>query len=150
MVHCAVRYGIPGSMVSCSTACAVVRLLLCVPTLTSVAPSSILFPPPPFPPSLPPSLPPTALPFLPGITTFQLDIKCAGLTTALLGRALTQAKAGRLHILGEMSKGLPDGPRKSLSQFVPAATVIHVDPDQIGKVGGWVDGWDVAEWCGVG
>eukprot|EP00904_Undaria_pinnatifida_P002993 jgi/Undpi1/12695/HiC_scaffold_6.g02363.m1 len=69
-----------------------------------------------------------------GITTFQLDIKCAGLTTALLGRALTQAKAGRLHILGEMSKGLPDGPRKSLSQFVPAATVIHVDPDQIGKI----------------
>lgn len=69
-----------------------------------------------------------------GITTFQLDIKCEGLTTALLGRALTQAKAGRLHILNEMSKALPDGPREELSPFVPTATVMRVEPDQIGKV----------------
>lgn len=69
-----------------------------------------------------------------GITTFQLDIKCAGLTTALLRRALTQAKAGRLHILGEMQKALPGGPRASISQFVPSATVMKVDPDQVGKV----------------
>ncbi|CAM9955042.1 unnamed protein product, partial [Ectocarpus fasciculatus] len=69
-----------------------------------------------------------------GITTFQLDIKCAGLTTALLGRALTQAKAGRLHILGEMEKAQPDGPRKDISPFVPTATIMSVDPDQIGKI----------------
>ncbi|CAM9488034.1 unnamed protein product [Ectocarpus sp. 6 AP-2014] len=69
-----------------------------------------------------------------GITTFQLDIKCAGLTTALLGRALTQAKAGRLHILGEMQKAQPDGPRKEISPFVPTATIMSVDPDQIGKI----------------
>ncbi|CAM9982025.1 unnamed protein product [Pylaiella littoralis] len=69
-----------------------------------------------------------------GITTFQLDIKCAGLTTALLGRALTQAKAGRLHILEEMNKALPGGPNKEVSPFVPTATVMNVDPDQIGKI----------------
>lgn len=78
-----------------------------------------------------------------GITTFQLDIKCAGLTTALLGRALTQAKAGRLHILSEMNKALPDGARDSISELVPGATVWSVEPDQIGKVrqthGGVVD-----------
>lgn len=68
-----------------------------------------------------------------GITTFQLDIKCAGLTTALLGRALNQAKAGRLHILEEMKKALPEG-RNEISQFVPTATIMTVDPDQIGKV----------------
>ncbi|CAM9452260.1 unnamed protein product, partial [Scytosiphon promiscuus] len=63
-----------------------------------------------------------------------LDIKCAGLTTALLGRALTQAKAGRLHILGEMKKALPDGQKKEISPFVPTATIMTVDPDQIGKI----------------
>ena len=39
-----------------------------------------------------------------GITTFQLDIKCEGLTLQTMERALDQAKAGRLHILGEMAK----------------------------------------------
>ena len=78
--------------------------------------------------------PPRALKNSVGITTFQLDIKCAGLTTALLGRALTQAKEGRLHILKEMNKALPGGPKQQVSPFVPTATVISVDPDQIGKV----------------
>lgn len=71
---------------------------------------------------------------LPGISTFQLDIKCQGLTTALLGRALTQAKAGRLHILEEMRKALPDGPRSEVSHLVPSATVMTIDVDFIGKV----------------
>ncbi|CAM9842027.1 unnamed protein product [Ascophyllum nodosum] len=69
-----------------------------------------------------------------GITAFQLDIKCSGLTTALLGRALMQAKTGRLKVLEEMKKALPDGPRDSISPFVPAATVMNVEVDQIGKI----------------
>lgn len=69
-----------------------------------------------------------------GISTFQLDIKCEGLTTALLGRALTQAKAGRLHILEEMRKALPDGPRSEVSHLVPSVTVMNIDIDFIGKV----------------
>jgi polyribonucleotide nucleotidyltransferase len=41
-----------------------------------------------------------------GITTFQLDIKCEGLTLQTMKRALDQAKVGRLHILSEMEKAL--------------------------------------------
>jgi polyribonucleotide nucleotidyltransferase len=41
-----------------------------------------------------------------GITACQMDIKIKGLSRELLIAALNQAKAGRLHILGEMMKTL--------------------------------------------
>ena len=41
-----------------------------------------------------------------GITTFQLDIKCEGLTIETMSRALQQAKVGRMHILDKMESAL--------------------------------------------
>ena len=39
-----------------------------------------------------------------GITTFQTDIKCEGLTLETMAKVLDQARDGRLHIFGEMEK----------------------------------------------
>ena len=52
-----------------------------------------------------------------GITALQMDIKIAGLSREILDKALTQANAARLHILGEMAKVI-DKPRNEFSQFV--------------------------------
>ena len=46
-----------------------------------------------------------------GVTSLQMDIKIAGITEEIMRVALTQAKDGRLHILGEMSKALDPAPR---------------------------------------
>jgi len=68
-----------------------------------------------------------------GITTFQLDIKCEGLTLETMAKALNQAKVGRLHILGEMEKTL-EAPRKELPATVPKVLKTTIDPGSIGKV----------------
>ncbi len=43
-----------------------------------------------------------------GITSLQMDIKVAGITTEIMEQALSQAKEGRMHILGEMAKALTE------------------------------------------
>jgi polyribonucleotide nucleotidyltransferase len=68
-----------------------------------------------------------------GITTFQLDIKCEGLTVETMARALEQARVGRLHLLDEMDKTLA-GPRSVLPDTVPKMLTFSVSPDTIGKV----------------
>jgi polyribonucleotide nucleotidyltransferase len=68
-----------------------------------------------------------------GITTFQLDIKCEGLSIQTLERALEQARQGRLHILGEMSKTL-DAPRDELPPTVPRLASFPIAEDSIGRV----------------
>lgn len=68
-----------------------------------------------------------------GITTFQLDIKCEGLTFETMERALAQAREGRLHILDGMDKVLP-GPRKELPPSVPKMSQFSIPADSIGKV----------------
>ncbi|KAL9182652.1 hypothetical protein ACHAXT_013304 [Thalassiosira profunda] len=68
-----------------------------------------------------------------GITTFQLDIKCEGLTLETMKKALAQAKEGRLHILGEMEKALKE-PRPELPATVPKVLKMKVDADSIGRV----------------
>ncbi len=68
-----------------------------------------------------------------GITTFQLDIKCEGLTLATMEMALEQARKGRLHILGEMEKALKE-PRPYLPSTVPKITRMTIPEDSIGKV----------------
>jgi polyribonucleotide nucleotidyltransferase len=68
-----------------------------------------------------------------GITACQMDIKIDGLPYEVLAQALEQAKAGRLHILGEMKKAM-DAPRTDLKPHAPRATVIRIDKDQIGAV----------------
>jgi len=47
--------------------------------------------------------------------------------------ALTQAQAGRMHILGEMAKGL-DGTRDEMRDTVPRISVINIPQDKIGAV----------------
>jgi len=68
-----------------------------------------------------------------GITAFQLDIKCEGLSVQTMERALEQARVGRLHILGEMNKSL-DKSRPELPATVPRMTTFRIDEGSIGKV----------------
>jgi polyribonucleotide nucleotidyltransferase len=68
-----------------------------------------------------------------GITALQMDIKVKGVTPAIMRDAINQAKAGRLFILGEMLKVLPET-RNQMSQYTPRVTTIKIDPDQIRDV----------------
>jgi polyribonucleotide nucleotidyltransferase len=68
-----------------------------------------------------------------GITTFQLDIKCEGLTLETMERALAQAKEGRLHILSEMEKVLAVS-REGLPDTVPKMKTFNIPFETIGKV----------------
>jgi len=68
-----------------------------------------------------------------GITSFQMDIKIAGITRALMEEALEQARAARLHILDEMQKTLAE-PRKELSDFAPRVITVQIPQDRIGDV----------------
>ncbi len=68
-----------------------------------------------------------------GITALQMDIKITGVTFAILRDALTQAKAGREHILGIMAETIA-APREELSPWAPRITAIKIDPDRIGTV----------------
>jgi len=65
-----------------------------------------------------------------GITALQMDIKIGGLDKELLSRALSQAKEGRLHILGEMDKALSES-RKEMSIYAPRIVTIKVPKDKI-------------------
>ena len=53
-----------------------------------------------------------------GITSLQMDIKIAGITQEIMAKALEQAKTGRAHILGEMTKALGSA-RSELSAHAP-------------------------------
>jgi polyribonucleotide nucleotidyltransferase len=65
-----------------------------------------------------------------GVTALQMDIKIGGITTALMQQALEQARLGRLHILGHMSKALLE-PRTHLSPFAPRIHTMKVKQDKI-------------------
>ena len=68
-----------------------------------------------------------------GITTFQLDIKCEGLTVETMSKALGQAKEGRLHILDKMGEALEE-PRSTLPDTVPKIGQFQIKEESIGKV----------------
>jgi polyribonucleotide nucleotidyltransferase len=65
-----------------------------------------------------------------GVTALQMDIKIGGITSALMQKALEQAKAGRLHILSCMEKAL-QAPRTNLSPFAPRIYTMKVKQDKI-------------------
>ncbi len=65
-----------------------------------------------------------------GITALQMDIKIHELPKEILGKALEQARTGRLHILGKMLASL-DKPREEISQYAPAIMTIKINPDKI-------------------
>ena len=68
-----------------------------------------------------------------GINALQMDIKVEGLDRELMGKALEQAKAGRMHILGEMEKVL-QSPREEMSKYAPRIITITVPKDKIRDV----------------
>jgi polyribonucleotide nucleotidyltransferase len=65
-----------------------------------------------------------------GITAIQMDIKISGLTREVVEKALSQAKAARLHVLSKMNEALGTA-RSDLSAHAPRITQIKVKPDQI-------------------
>jgi len=65
-----------------------------------------------------------------GVTSLQMDIKIDGVDRDIMGRALAQAKAGRLHILSEMSKGIAEA-RKEISAYAPKFHSLQINPDKI-------------------
>ena len=68
-----------------------------------------------------------------GITALQMDIKIDGITSEIMSTALDQAKAGRLHILGEMNKVLSSA-REEMSDYAPRIITFKIDPSKIREV----------------
>jgi polyribonucleotide nucleotidyltransferase len=65
-----------------------------------------------------------------GITALQMDIKIAGVTQAVMQKAIEQARDGRLHILGEMAKELTSA-RTEMSPFAPRIEAVKIPTDKI-------------------
>ena len=65
-----------------------------------------------------------------GVTSLQMDIKIEGVDKGIMGRALEQAKAGRLHILAEMNKSIAEA-RAEISSYAPKYHVHKINPDKI-------------------
>jgi polyribonucleotide nucleotidyltransferase len=82
-----------------------------------------------------------------GVTSLQMDIKIAGITEAIMRTALTQARDGRVHILGEMAKGL-SGARDEMRDTAPRISLINIPQDKIGMVIG-PGGKTIREICEV-
>jgi polyribonucleotide nucleotidyltransferase len=68
-----------------------------------------------------------------GVTSLQMDIKIQGITEEIMKVALAQARDGRMHILGEMGKALPEA-RGQLGEYAPRIEVIHIPTDKIREV----------------
>jgi polyribonucleotide nucleotidyltransferase len=68
-----------------------------------------------------------------GITALQMDIKVTGITSEIMAKALEQARAGRMHILGEMAKTIA-APRRDMSMFAPRIITIKIPVDKIRDV----------------
>jgi len=68
-----------------------------------------------------------------GITALQMDIKINGITPEIMEKALSQAKEGRLHILGVMNQTLGK-PRDEMSEYAPRILTLRISPDKIRDV----------------
>ncbi len=68
-----------------------------------------------------------------GVTSLQMDIKITGITEEIMRVALDQAKAGRLHILGEMAKAI-SASRAELGEFAPRIETLKIPTDKIREV----------------
>lgn len=68
-----------------------------------------------------------------GITATQMDIKVEGLSFEILTKALTQAKVGRMHILGIMNNTISE-PRPELKPHAPRIEMLSIPKDMIGAL----------------
>ena len=67
-----------------------------------------------------------------GITSLQMDIKITGITEEIMKVALAQAKGGRAHILGEMSKAITTA--GDIGPYAPRIETITIPVDKIREV----------------
>ena len=65
-----------------------------------------------------------------GVTSLQMDIKITSITPEIMSIALEQARDGRIHILGEMSKALTSA-REDLADSAPKITKLKIPVDKI-------------------
>ena len=68
-----------------------------------------------------------------GITATQMDIKVDGLSYEVLAKALAQANAGRMHILGKILETM-DKPREDYKPHVPRIELITIPKEMIGPL----------------
>ncbi|MBU3644334.1 MAG: polyribonucleotide nucleotidyltransferase [Candidatus Methylopumilus sp.] len=68
-----------------------------------------------------------------GVTALQMDIKITGITAEIMKVALSQAKEGRMHILGLMKQAMSTS-REDLSEFAPRILTLKINPDKIRDV----------------
>ena len=68
-----------------------------------------------------------------GITALQMDIKIHELSRDIMGKALEQARVGRLHILDRMLEALNE-PRDQISSYAPTIITMNINPDKIREV----------------
>jgi polyribonucleotide nucleotidyltransferase len=68
-----------------------------------------------------------------GVTALQMDIKVEGVTPEIMRVALSQARDGRLHILGEMNKVL-GSTRAKMSDWAPSIITLKIDQEKIRDV----------------
>ena len=68
-----------------------------------------------------------------GITALQMDIKITGITAEIMRVALSQAKEGRMHILGLMKEAVGEKPQE-LSAFAPRIITMKINPEKIRDV----------------
>jgi len=82
-----------------------------------------------------------------GITALQMDLKITSVNEEIMQIALAQAQQGRLHILGEMAKGL-SATRGEVSKNAPQITTMKINKDKIREVIG-TGGKVIREICEV-
>ncbi len=68
-----------------------------------------------------------------GVNALQMDIKIEGITREIMQQALTQAHAGRMHILDRMAESIRE-PRQEMSEYAPRIITIKIDPEKIRDV----------------
>src|SRR5467141_1277057 len=68
-----------------------------------------------------------------GVTALQMDIKITSITEEIMRIALSQAREGRLHILGEMAQALT-GARDEVSENAPRITTFSIPKEKIREV----------------
>jgi polyribonucleotide nucleotidyltransferase len=68
-----------------------------------------------------------------GVTAIQMDIKTIGVSHAIMGQALEQARQGRMHILQAMETIL-QAPRQQTSTYAPRIVTIKIHKDKVREV----------------
>lgn len=68
-----------------------------------------------------------------GVTALQMDIKINGITRDIMQAALSQAREGRMHILGLMKQAMPNA-RTEVSEFAPRMIKMKINPEKIRDV----------------